>query len=67
MVVPGPQICCRYDMCTARPRTSIVRGNSVRATSGKRRKEIVQEMTRNVKNVFSFYAIIAIKHGFSMY
>ena len=30
----------------------------------KRRNKIVQEITRNVTNVFSFYAIIAIKHGF---
>ena len=47
------------------PRTSIVRGNSVRVTSG---NKIVQAITRNVVNVFSFYAIIAIKHdGFSMH
>ena len=30
----------------------------------KRRNKIVQEITRNVANVFSFYAIIAIEHGF---
>ena len=28
-------------------------------------KQIVQEITRNVAKVFSFYAIIAIEHGFS--
>ena len=33
----------------------------------KRRNEIVQEITQNVANVFSFYAIIAIEHGFSMH
>ena len=33
----------------------------------KRRNKIVQEITRNVVNVFSFYAIIAIEHGFSMH
>ena len=48
-------------------RTSIVRGNCVRETSVKRRNKIVQEITRNVANVFSFYAIIAIEHGFSMH
>ena len=32
----------------------------------KRRNKIVQEITRNVANVYSFYAIIAIEHGFSM-
>ena len=70
MIVPGPRICCRYDMCTARPFTptmSIVGVNYVRETSVKRRNKIVQEITRNVANVFSFYAIIAIEHGFSMH
>ena len=49
------------------PRTSIVSGNYVRETSVKRRNKIVQEITRNVANNFSFYAIIAIEHGFSMH
>ena len=67
IIVPGPQICCGYEMCTAGPRKSIFRGNCVRETSVKRRNKIVQEITRNVANVFSFYAIIAIEHGFSMH
>ena len=46
---------------------SIVHGNCVRETSVKRRNKIVQEIMRNVANVFSFYAIIAIEHGFSMH
>ena len=33
----------------------------------KRRNKIVQEITRNVANVFNFYAITAIEHGFSMH
>ena len=57
------------------PRTSIVHGNCVRETSVKRRNKIVQEIKRNVANVFSlffvfllfFFAIIAIEHGFSMH
>ena len=49
------------------PRTSIVRGNYVRETSVKRRNKIVQEITQNVVNIFSFYAIIAIEHGFSIH
>ena len=49
------------------PRTSIVRGNCVRQTSVKRRNKIMQEIMRNVANVFSFYAIIAIEHVFSMH
>ena len=47
------------------PRASIVRGNCVRKTSVKRRNKKVQELTRNVANGFSVYAIIAIEHGFS--
>ena len=39
---------------------SIVRGNYVRETSVKRPKKRVQEITRNVANGFSFYAIIVI-------
>ena len=65
IIVAGPQICCRYEMCTAGPGKSIVRGNCVCETSVKRRNKIVQEITRNVANVFSFYAIIAIEYGFS--
>ena len=45
-------------------RTSIVRGNCVHETSVKRWNKIVHEIMRNVANVFSFYAVIAIKHGF---
>ena len=67
MLLQGPQKCCRHEMCTLLPRMSIVRGNRVRAASGKRRNKIVQEITRNVANVFSFYAIIAIEHGFPMH
>ena len=65
MLVPGPLNCCRHEIVLPCPRTSIVRGNSVCATSVKRRNKIVQEITRKVANVLSFYAIIAIKHGFS--
>ena len=66
MIVPGPQICCRYEMCTARPK-NIVCENCIHQTSVKRQNKIVQEITRNIANVFSFYAIIAIEHGFSMH
>ena len=44
------------------PRTSKVSGNYVRETAVKRRNKIVQEITWNLANVFSFYAIIAIEH-----
>ena len=49
------------------PKTSIVSGNYFRETSVKRRNKIGQEIMRNVANIFSFYAIMAIEHGFSMH
>ena len=33
----------------------------------KRRNKIVQEITRNVANDFSFYSILAVEHGFLMH
>ena len=68
MIVSGPQILLPLRFCCVLPgpRTSLVSVNYVRETSVKRRNKIVQEITRSVANVFSFYAIIAIKHGFSM-
>ena len=65
MIVPGPQILLPLRGVLPGPGTSIVRENCVRETSVKMRNKIVQEITRNVANVFSFYAIIAIEHGFS--
>ena len=41
--------------------------NYIRETSVKRRNKIVQEITQNVANVFSFNAIIAMKHSFSIH
>ena len=49
------------------PRMSTVHGNYVHETSVKRQNKTVQEIMRNVANVFSFYVIIAIKHVFSMH
>ena len=49
------------------PRASIVHRNGVRELSVKRRNKIVQEIKQNLANVFSFYAIIAIEHGFEMH
>ena len=63
-IVPGPQICCRYKMCTARPKNE---HSPWKLRSVKRRNKIVQEITRNVANVFRFYAIIVIEHGFSIH
>ena len=34
---------------------------------GERANQIVQEIMRNIATVFSFYAIKAIEHGFSMH
>ena len=67
MLIPGHRIVAVTRCVLPCPRTSIVLGNSVRATSLKRPNKIVQEITQNVANVFSFYAIIAIKYGFSMH
>ena len=67
MIVPEHRFAAVTRCVLPGPRTSIVRVNYVRETSVKRRNKIVQEITRNVANVFSFYAIIAIEHGFSMH
>ena len=67
MIVAGPQYAAVTGCVLPGPRTCIVCGNYVRETSVKRRNKIVQEITRNVANVFSFYAIITIAHGFSMH
>ena len=40
VIVPGPQICCHYEMCILpSPRTSIVRGNYVRETLVKKAEQ----------------------------
>ena len=67
MPVPGHTIAAVTRCVVPGPRTSIVHGNCVREISMKRRAKIVQEITRNVANVFSFYAIIAIGHDFSVH
>ena len=67
LIVPGPQICCRSEMCTARPLYVDCLWKLRSRDIGEKRNKIVKEITRNVANVFSFYAIIAIKHGFSMH
>ena len=67
MFVPGPIFAAVSRCVLPGPRTSIVSGNYVRETSMKRRNKIVQEIRQNVANVFSFYAIIATEHGFSMH
>ena len=48
-------------------RKSIVRENYTRETAVKKQNKIVQEIMRNVANVFSFYAIIVFEHDFSMH
>ena len=54
MIVPGPQICCRYEMCTARPSTRLIRVNRVRATSVKRQNKILQEKNAKCSQWFQF-------------
>ena len=67
MLVRGHRIAAVTRCVLLGPRTSIVRGNCILETSVKRRNKKVQETMQNVANVFSFYAIIAIEHGFSMH
>ena len=67
MLIPGHRIAAIMKCVLPCPRTSIVRGNSIHATSVKRRNKIVQDIMQNVANVFNFYAIIVIEHGFSMH
>ena len=67
MLLPGHRIAAVIRCVLPGPRTSIVHGNCIRETSVKRQNKIVQEITQNVGNVFSFYAIIAIEHGCSMH
>ena len=67
MVVLGPQILLPLrDVYFLAPEGA-QSGNFVRETLVKRRSKIVQEITRNVANVFSFHAIIAIENSFSMH
>ena len=61
MIVPGPQICCRYELSTARPYNEHSPWKLRSRDMVKRQNKIVQEIMRNVANVFSFYAIIAIE------
>ena len=68
IIVPGPQKIAAVTRCVLPgPKTSIVRGNCICETSVKRQNKLVQEITQNEANVYSFYAIIAIEHGFSMH
>ena len=67
MIVPGHRFAAVTRCELPSLKTSLVRGNCVRLTLVKRQNKIVQEITRNVANVFNFYAIIAIEHGFSMH
>ena len=67
MILLGPQICCRYKICTARPSNEYSLWKLRSRDIGEKAKQNSEEITRNVANVFSFYAIIAIKHNFSMH
>ena len=64
MIVPGPRLYCHYEMCTARPYYERSQWKLLSRDIGEKRNKIVKEITQNVANVFSFYAIIAIVHVF---
>ena len=57
MIVPGPQICCRYQMCTARPWNEHSPWKLCSWDIGEKAKQNSARLTRNVASVFSFYAI----------
>ena len=67
MLVLGPQNCCRHEMCTARPKIEHSPWKLRSRDIGEKLNKIVQEIMRNVANIFTFDAIIAIEHGFSMH
>ena len=54
MIVPGHRFAAVTRCVLPGPRMSIVRGNCVRETLVKRRNKIVQEITRNEANIYSF-------------
>ena len=67
MFVPGPQICCRYEMYMS---PALYNENSLwklRARDiGEKAKQ--NSSRNNAKaNVYKFYAIITIEHDFSMH
>ena len=67
MPIPGPHNCCRHEMCSARPLSEHSPWKLRSRDISEKAKQIVQEITQNVANIFSFYAIIAIEHVFSMH
>ena len=64
MTVPGPHNCCRHEMCSARPWNE---HSQWKLRSRDISEKANQNSARNNANVFNFYAIIAIEHGFSMH
>ena len=66
MIVPGHRFADVTRCVLSGPRTRLVRGNYVVETSVKRQNKIVQ-VVKIVANVFCFYVLIAIEHGFSMH
>ena len=67
MLVPGPQSCCRHKICTTVPSNEHSPWKKRSCDIGEKAKQIAQEIRQNGANVFSFYAIIASEHGFSMH
>ena len=67
MTIPGPQICCRYVMCTSRPYKEHSKWKFHSRDIIEKAIQNSARKMRHVANNFSFYAIIAIKHSFSMH
>ena len=67
MIVSGPQIYCRYEMCTARPWNEHSPWKLRSQDIGEKAKQKSARNNAKCNKCFQFNAIIAIKHGFSMH
>ena len=67
MIIPGPQISCRYEMCTAKPKNEHSPWKLLLLDIGEKAKQNSARNNAKCSKCFQFYAIIAIEHGFSMH
>ena len=67
IVVPGPQICYRYEMCTARSKNQHSPWKLRSLAIGEKAKQNSARNNEKFSKCFQFYAIIAIEHSFSMH
>ena len=67
MPVPGPQKCCHHEMYTVRPQNEHSLWKMRSGDIGEKAKQHSARNNAKYSKVFSFYAIIAIEHVFSMH